>query len=195
MSTIFANRVIVSGPEADVHLLRVAARRRIPEHRVEHFLRKEEPWSFEKLFRRHPALRAECGEPPRDDWHYWTESSRVDRCNEHWQFRFFLEVKDFQIHEILCPLSRLYPALCFVAVELCLDDGSFTSRFIHQGKASTWELPESSADAHWLRAARKLGIERMEDAYEDDAVIDDAESGMFLEALAHWDERVRDALH
>src|SRR5262249_47563350 len=109
------------------------------------------------------------------------------------QKQFGLEVKNYQIHEMIRPLSTFYPAVCFVNAELCLDDGTVISAFAHGSRGATWNLPEKRSDFHWTRAARAHGV-KIHDAYEDDDVRSDAEFGMLHEAVVHWDSRVRSPL-
>lgn len=187
MSTVFASYVTVTGPRSDVHRLRAAARRRIPSRQVKRCGATQVPWSCEKLFRLHPELVVACGEPPRDDWHYLSHCGRIASWHCWRRFRFFVEIKNFQIHGVLRPLSGLYPDLCFVAAELCLDDGSVTSRWIHRRRIRTWEMPDSRYDRHWKAAAREFEIDDVEAAYEDDTVRDQAELAMIEDALAHWE--------
>ena len=122
------------------------------------------------------------------------DAERAVRWNRFSRARFRLEVKNYQIHELIGPLSRFYPALCFVNAELCLDDGTVLSAFAHRGRVTTWGLPERQSAAQWERAARAHEVKNIEDAYEDDDVREDAEFGMLEEALSHWDRRVRSAL-
>ena len=50
---------------------------------------------------------------------------------------------------------------------------------------------EARSDAHWEAASRQHGGSEMDEAYENDDIRSEAESAMLLEALQHWDDRVR----
>jgi hypothetical protein len=150
--------------------------------------------SFEKLFRLHPRLRDSDRRIPDDALHYFTTSEPIARWHEGTQARYTVEVKNYQIHEMFLPLSRCYRDLCFVNSEICLDDSSVMSVFTRRGHQSKWDLPEARSDAHWEAAARQHGVSEMDEAYENDDIRWEAESAMLLEALQHWDDRVRRVL-
>jgi hypothetical protein len=101
-----------------------------------------------------------------------------------------LEVKNYEVYELLKPLSRAYADLCFVDSQISLDDGEIMAAYMARGRCSKWVLPEERCDAHWERAAAEHGVAKLEDAYEDDGVRSEAEGRMLAEAMAHWDERV-----
>jgi|SRR5208282_4088356 len=109
------------------------------------------------------------------------------------QTAYELEVKNFQSHQLFKLLSRHYPQLCFVNSEICLDDGSVLSAFVRKGRCQIWELPEIRQDGHWRLGAGAHGMS-LEQAYDDEEVRADAERGMLVEALDHWDNRVLKAL-
>ena len=100
-----------------------------------------------------------------------------------------MEVKNYDVYELLLPVSRFYAELCFINSELSLDDGEISAMYIARGRSTKWSLPEDRCDAHWRRAAEAHGVE-IDDAYEDDIVRSDAEEGMLAEAMSHWDTRV-----
>jgi hypothetical protein len=100
------------------------------------------------------------------------------------------EVKNYEIHRFLVPLSKCYTELCFVVSEICLADGSITSAYVTRGRASIWSLPEDRQNSHWERAAKGHGVAKLDDAYEDEEVRSDAEDNMLVEALEHWDKPV-----
>jgi len=191
MSTVFYNLFTVTGKRDAVRAVCADARRPIAGKLSKTIGTRQIDWSFEKLFESHPALSVICGVPPSDEWHYGVSAGTVSRWGRFSRARFRLEVKNYQIHEMLRPLSKFYPALCFVNAELCLDDGTVMSAFAHRGRGTMWNLPQRRTDAQWKRAAVAHKVSDMDDAYEDDDVRDDAEFAMLLEALAHWDERVR----
>ena len=115
-------------------------------------------FSFEKLFRLHPFLRYPKGEIPSDGGHYLADSGPTARWHECSQARFTLEVKNTQIHEMLLPLSRCYPEVCFVNCEICLDDCSIASAFTRRGRQSKWDLPQARIDAHWEVTAKQHSV-------------------------------------
>jgi hypothetical protein len=105
-----------------------------------------------------------------------------------------LEVKNYEVHNLLVPLSLSYDDLCFVDSEISLDSGEINCMYIARGRCSKWTLPEERCGAHWERAAKEYNVASLDVAYEDDSVRSDAEEGMLAEAMAHWDKRVLRAL-
>jgi hypothetical protein len=64
------------------------------------------------------------------------------------------------------------------------------SAYVTRGRRSTWDLPEDRHNSHWERAAKGHGVAELDDAYEDDDVRSDAEYGMIVESVDHWDKSV-----
>ena len=150
--------------------------------------------SFETLFRLHSRLRYPRLYVPVDDGHYDATWGGIAKWNEYTQARYTLEVKNAHIYEMLLPLSRCYPDLCFVNSELCLDDCSITCTYTRRRRQSHWEYPQSQIDAHWTAAAKRHRVRNMERAYENDEIRSEAEFAMLEEALQHWNGRVRKVL-
>lgn len=194
MSTVFYNRIAVSGRRADVLQFRTDARRRLSRSQRDELKLSAIAFSFEKLFRLHPRLRYPSVQIPCDGAHYFAEAGRINASREYTTATFTLEVKNVQIHEMLLPLSRCYPDVCFVNGELCLDDGSILSVFTRRGRQSQWDLPEARSDVHWENAAKIHGVSSMEDAYSDDDIRNEAQQAALSEAIDHWDIRVKRAL-
>jgi hypothetical protein len=190
MSTVFFNRIAVSGSKISVHQLRKDARRRLPASIRVMLKLSTIDLSFEQLFRLHPRLSYPERDIPRDELHYLAEFDGAAPWHEFMQARYTLEVKNTQIHEMLLPLSHCYPALCFVNSELCLDDGSVLSVYTRRGRQFLWELPERRCDAHWKAAAKVQGIKDLQTAYDNDEARCDAEDRMVAEGLVRWDNRV-----
>lgn len=190
MSTVFYNLIFVTGARRSVSAFCADARRRVRGELARAIGAKEVPWSFERLFELHRSLGGVCGEPPCDAWHYRAETCGVVRWSRFSRARFRLEVKNYQIHELIQPLSEFYPGLCFVNAELCLDDSTVMSAFAHRGAGATWDLPEGRQGVHWRRAARARGL-GAEEAYDNDDARNEAENGMLLEAAVHWNSRTR----
>lgn len=194
MSTVFYNLIAVTGSRVAVQAFCADARRAVSGKLAKIIGARQVDWSFEHLFRRHPELARICGSPPCDDGHYLATAQGVARWGRYSRARFRLEVKNYEIHEVITPMSRFYPALCFVNAELCLYDSTVQAACAHRGRRTTWSLPETQSDAHWRRAARRHKVKTLDEAYEDDDVRHDAELGMLKGALSHWDQRVRAAL-
>ncbi len=165
MSTVFYNLFTITGEREAVRGVCADARRPISGKLSKTIGRRQIDWSFEKLFELHPALSSICGEPPSDEWHYGASAGTVSRWGRFSRARFRLEVKNYQIYELLRPLSKFYPAVYFANAELCLDDSTVMSAFAYRGRGVTWDLPESRSDTHWRRAALTHGVKDIEDAY------------------------------
>jgi len=138
MSTVFYNLITLTGERDAVRAVCRDGRRPISGKLSKSIGTRRIDWSFEKLFQLHPALSGICGEPPRDEWHYGASAGTVSRWGRFSQARFRLEVKNYQIHEVLRPLSKFYPAVCFVNAESCLDDSTAKSAFAYRGRGVTW---------------------------------------------------------
>ena len=192
---MFYNRVAVTGARAAVLQFRKDARRRLPTSLRAELDLSTIDLSFERFSRLHPDLRYSKRRIPCDEYHYFATSGPLARWHEGTQARYTLEVKNTQIHEMLLPLSRCYPDVCFVNSEICLDDFSITSVFTRRGRHYQWDLPEVRSDAHWEVAAKAHGVKKMEDAYDDDNIRSEAVWAGLSEALDHhWDNRVRRTL-
>jgi hypothetical protein len=107
MSTVFYNVVTVTGEPSAVDRLRCDARRAL-SGRLRKSIGPHVDWSFEKLFQLHPKLSDFCGEPPADEWHYLVRGVRVAPWRQWSRAQFRLEVKNYQLHEMLRPLSKYY---------------------------------------------------------------------------------------
>ena len=166
----------------------------MPGHEVTWTGSRSVPLSFEKLFRLHPTLVTEAEEPPSDTGHYLPDRSRVRRWRRYYRTEYSLEVTNYEVHELVRPLSRGYPDLVFVVSELCGDDGGVVSVLLHGGRCRRWELSERGAERHWRVAANAGGVPSLDDAYEDEAVRSEAEGAMLDEALNRWDAQVLQAL-
>jgi hypothetical protein len=190
VSVIFFNLVAVIGSRPAVLEFRSDARRRLsPSLRAE-FGISQVDLSLDKLFRKHRLAASSSAGIPGDNGHYLTTALPIAKWHTFARVLYEFEIKNYQIHELLAPLSRCYREVCFVNSEICLDDGSITSICVVRGRASTWDFPEDRKNYHWERAAKKHGVAQLEDAYEDDSIRSDAEDGMLLEAIGHWDKRV-----
>ncbi len=184
MSFVCFNRIAVTGPRPAVLRFRGDARRRRPSV----------VFSLETLFRKNRLAAPSSDGIPGDEGHYDASASRLTQWHGYTRIEYRLEVKNYEVYELLVPLSRSYGDLCFVDSEISLDSGEINGRYIARGRCSTWPLPEDRCNAHWERAAKKNSIETLEDAYEDDSVRNDAEEAMLAEAMARWDKRVLLAL-
>jgi hypothetical protein len=190
VSTVFLNRIRVIGRKAAVAQFRTDACRRLPGRRVDWTGSRSVPLSFEKLFRLHAALVADAEGPPSDTGHYLATRGRITRWHRYYQIEYSLELTNYELHELVQPLSRGYPHLVFIVSELCGDDGGLRSSFLHRGRCRQWSLPERAAGHHWRAAADAQGVKSLDDAYEDDLVRWDAERRMIDEGLRHWDSRL-----
>jgi hypothetical protein len=188
VSYVCFNRIAVTGPRPKVLGFRSDARRRL----------RSSQWtdptsvalSLERLFRRNRLPAPSSDGIPRDAWHYYTSVRPVAEWHGYARIVCGLEVKNYEVYELLSPLSRAYGDLCFVDSQISLDSGEIMAAYIARGRCSKWILSEERCDAHWERAAADHGVAKLEDAYEDDGVKYDAEEAMLAEAMAHWDERV-----
>lgn len=192
MSTVFFNLIRVTGPRAKVLEFSRDARRVLSPRHQSALGFSRIHLSFEKLFRKLASIDRRI-ELPSDSGHYFASAKGTVTWHRFTRSAYELEVKNFQSHELFKPLSRHYRELCFVNSEICLDDGSVLSAFVRRGSGQIWELPETRQDAHWRGGALAHSMS-LEQAYDDDEVRADAERGMLVEALDHWDNRVLRAL-
>jgi hypothetical protein len=123
--------------------------------------------SLERLFRKNGLPAPSSDGIPNDGGHYFTSGSRLTNWHGYARIDYGLEVKNYEIYELLMPLSRSYAELCFVDSELSLDSGEINAMYIARGRCSKWTLPEERSDAHWQRAARELGIPMMSISHSD----------------------------
>jgi len=194
MSFVCFNRIAIVGPRSKVIGFSDDARRRLSADLQESLGLPYVAFSFERLFRKNRLSAPSGNGIPNDGWHYFTSALPLKGWHGYARIEYELEVKNYEVHELLVPVSRSYTDLCFVDSEISLDSGEINGMYIARGRCSRWALPEGRCDAHWQRAAKEHGVAKIEDAYEDDGVRSDAEDGMLTEAMAHWDKRVLRAL-
>src|ERR1035437_1655392 len=140
-------------------------------------------FSLERLFRKN-----RLPEPSPDgipfDWfqvgndilagHYFTSRLPLaEGWHGHARIEYRVEVKNYEIYNLLIPVSRAYAELCFVDSQISLDSGEINAMYITRGRCSRWDLPEDCCNAHWQRAAKENGVAKLDDAYEDDSVRSD----------------------
>lgn len=199
MSFVCFNRVTVTGIRPAVLRFRDDARRRLPPTLKKVIGQPSVAFSFERLFHKNhvPAplpdgIPLDAYRDGKDTWtgHCFTSALRLAEWHCYARVEYEIEVKNYEIYDLLTPLSCSYPELCFVDSEISLDSGDINCMYISRGRCSRWTLPEHRSDEHWQRAAKKHGIAELDDAYEDDDVRSDAEEGMLAEAMAHWDKHV-----
>jgi hypothetical protein len=190
MSYVCVNRISVSGPGPKVHQFRSDARRRLPYSLPKWTAVTFVAFSLERLCHKSclPGPSSAC--IPFDAWHYLASAGPMAEWHGFARIVYELEVKNYEVYELLTPLSRTYSDLCFVDSQISLDSGEIMATYIARDRCSKWILSEARCNAHWERAAAYHGVAKLADAYEDDSVRSDAEEGMLAEALAHWDKRV-----
>lgn len=194
MSYVCFNWIAIAGPRSKVIAFRDDARRRLSPSLKKLLGIPSVAFSFEHLFRKSSLPAPSSDGIPIDAWHYFTSAWPLTEWHGYARIIYELEVKNYEVHTLLVPLSRSYTELCFVDSEISLDSGEINSMYIARGRCSKWALPEDRCDAHWQRAAKAQGVAKIEEAYEDDTIRSDAEDGMLAEAMAHWDKRVLRAL-
>jgi len=204
MSFVCFNRIAITGTRSKVLGFREDARRRLSPALKEALGLPYVAFSLERLFRKNRLSAPEPNGIPFDafqvgnhEWlagHYFTSCRPLAEWHGYARAEYGVEVKNYEIYNLLIPLSRSYAELCFVDSEISLDSSEINSMYIARGRSYRWTLPEDRCDAHWQRAAKVNGVAQLEDAYEDDGVRSDAEEGMLAEAMAHWDKRVLRAL-
>jgi hypothetical protein len=179
----------VTGPRADVLRFRKDARRRLGSRLKSELKLSTVELSIEKLFRL-CRIPDPAGGLPGDEGIYFARFYAL----EHWcgfsRARYSLQVKNNEIHELLLPISRCYPALCFVNSQTDDCSGSIVSTYTRRARQARWELPEDRQEAYWKAAAKLHRFRKMENAYLDYACRDDAENGMLKAALDQWDDQV-----
>jgi hypothetical protein len=199
MSFVCFNRVTITGTRSKVLRFRGDARRRLSPALKEALGVPYVAFSLERLFRKNRLSSPSPDGVPFDAFHvgkdtlaghYFTCPLPLEEWHGYARVAYEIEVKNYEIYNLLTPLSRSYAGLCFVDSEISLDSGEINAMYIARGCCSRWTLPEDRCNSHWERAARENGVAKLEDAYEDDSVRSDAEEGMLSEAMAHWDKRV-----
>ena len=199
MSYVCFNRIAIAGPRSKVLGFRNDAHRRLPPALKEALGEPYVAFSLERLFRKNRLPIPSPDGIPFDAFqlgndivggHYFTSRLPLTEWHGYARIEYSVEVKNYEIYNLLVPLSRAYAELCFVDSEISLDSGEINARYVARGRCSTWTLPEDRCDAHWQRAAKENGVAELDDAYEDDGVRSDAEEGMLAEAMAHWDKHV-----
>jgi hypothetical protein len=189
MSVEFFNLINVTGNRAEVLQFRKDARRRLSPPLKAQLELSTIDLSIEKLFRLH-RIPDPWGGLPGDEGIYYATFETLAEWRGFSQARYTLSIKNNEIHELLLPISRCYPALCFVNSQMDDSGASIMSTFTRRGRQSRGELPEARHDACWKAAAERRGIRDMFKAYDDDDCRDDAEQEMIVEAMNQWDERV-----
>jgi hypothetical protein len=190
MSYVCFNLIAIAGLRSEVLAFRRDARRRLSPARKESVGSSSVAFSFQRLFHKNRLLAPSSDGLPNDEWHYFTSALPLTDWHGYSRIDYRLEVKNYEIYNLLVPLSTCYAELCFVDSELSLDSCEINSRYIARGRSTNWEFPNDRNEAHWQRAAKENGVVELEDAYEDDGVRSDAEEGMLAEAMAHWDKHV-----
>ena len=117
MSFVCFNRIAVTGPKAEVLRFRDDARRRLSSSLRKSLNLPSVAFSLERLFRKNRLTAPSADGIPNDDWHYFTAGSRLTNWNGHTRIEYGLEVKNYEIYELLIALSRSYAELCFVDSE------------------------------------------------------------------------------
>jgi hypothetical protein len=199
MSFVCFNRIAIMGPRSEVLRFRRDARRRLSPAFKKALDQPSVAFSLEHLFRKNKLPIPEPDGVPFDAFqigkdvlggHYFTSALPMAEWHIYARIEYEVEVKNYEIFNLLIPLSRCYPELCLVDSQLSLDSGDIDAMYIARGRCSRWTLPEERCNAHWERAAQENGVAKLEDAYEDDDVRSNAEEGMLAEAIAHWDKHV-----
>jgi hypothetical protein len=199
MSFVCFNRITITGTRPKVLRFRDDARRRLSPALKESLGEPYVAFSFERLFRKNRLPAPSPDGIPLDALrvgkdtlagHYFTSALPIAEWHGYARVEYEVEVKNYEIYNLLIPLSRSYPELCFVDSEISLDSGDINGMHIARGRCSRFALPEERCNEHWQRAAKEHGVAKLDDAYEDDSVRSDAEEGMLAEAMAHWDKHV-----
>jgi hypothetical protein len=203
MSFVCFNRIAIMGTRSKVLQFRDDARRRLSPALKKLLRVPYVAFSLEHLFSKNrlPApspdgIPFDAYQDGKDTWagHYFTSRLPLAEWHGYARIEYRVEVKNYEIYNLLIPLSRAYAELCFVDSEISLDSGEINAMYVARGRCSRWALPEDRCNAHWQRAAKENGVAKLDDAYEDDSVRSDAEENMLAEAMAHWDKRVLRAL-
>jgi len=130
---------------------------------------------------------------PADDGMYFAWRDKMAPWNGAFMSRFGLSVSNTDVRDYLVPLSRTYPEVYFVNAEGS-EDGNIVVALIRDGRMKTWRFPESRSNHHWKATAKRVGIKKLKDAYDDDDVRYEAESDMMNEAVDHFDGQIMIAL-
>jgi hypothetical protein len=192
VSYVCFNRIAVIGARPKLVEFRNNARRRLPRSVREPDDSPSVAFSLERLFRTN-RLAAPSSDGVPYDWgpyHYFSFIEPLEDWHGYARVVYGLEVSNYEVYELLKPLSRAYPDLCFVDSQISLDSGEIMAAYLARGRCYKWILPDERCNAHWKRAAADHEVANIEDAYEDDDVRADAEGRMLAEAMAHWDKQV-----
>lgn len=124
MSFVCFNRIVVTGPRANVLAFRNDARRRLPRSIRPPDDPASVPFSFDRLFEKNRV----AGPPDTllgeiSPYHYDSFAEPTEAWRGYIRVVYGLEVKNCEVYELLIPLSRAYPDLCFVDGQLSADDG------------------------------------------------------------------------
>lgn len=141
MPFVCFNRIAVTGPRSEVLRLRGDARRRLSPSLEKALHLQYVAFSLERLFRKNRLPAPSSRGIPNDEGHYFTSTSRLTEWHGYTRIEYSLEVKNYEVHELLIPLSRSYVDLCFVDGEISLDSGEINGIYIARGRCSKWTLP------------------------------------------------------
>ena len=148
MSYVCFNRIAVTGPRPNVLGFRDDARRRLRHRLRETIGRPSIAFSLEGLFRKNHLPAPSKDGIPCDVWHYFSSAGRVAEWNGYARVVYGLEIKNYEVYELLAPLSGIYSDLCFVDSQICLDSGEIMAAFVARGRCSKSLLPEARCNAH-----------------------------------------------
>ncbi len=153
MSYVCVNRISVSGPGPKVHQFRSDARRRLPYSLPKWTAVTFVAFSLERLCHKSclPGPSSAC--IPFDAWHSLASAGPMAEWHGFARIVYELEVKNYEVYELLTPLSRTYSDLCFVDSQISLDSGEIMATYIARDRCSKWILSEARCNAHWERAA------------------------------------------
>jgi hypothetical protein len=188
MSYSCFNLISVTGPQEDVLKFRNDALRPLSAKLKRQLRLRAIEFSIETLFQLHQLPDPYNGLPG-DEGEYYASFDGVEEWRGFSRAKYTLSLKNNEIHELFLPISRCYPALCFVNSQLD-DNGSIVSTFTKRGRQARWELPEERLEAYWKAAAKRHRIKNMEKAYDDAVCREGAEGCGLAEALNQWDDRV-----
>jgi hypothetical protein len=191
MSFECANAVTVTGSRADVMQFRADAIRPLSGLERRKLGKEFVEFSFEKLFRMH-KITGESPDLPGDgpEYDYFVETDPVHRWRGYARLWYSIVIKNYEIRDLLQPLSAMYPQLAFVNAQV--DEGSeLVSAFIRCGRMTTWIPSHRSYEALWRKAAKKAGIAKFSDeVYDDDLIRMDVDNALYDAGREHWDAKV-----
>jgi hypothetical protein len=185
MAVNFFNRLIVSGPHADVLDFQTRAERTYERTAGEETWTEYLPLSFTSLQEITPIFPED--ELPFDPYEIaeWPVKRVSPRRAE---VRYQFETRAVDLSPALKRLSRKLSRLTFRLMTLCLDDGDVETWEIRSGKMRYRCLSARRHEFHWAAARRKFGLEGRE-VYADDDATRFAELRMCEEALGSWEKR------